>query len=166
MRNVCYLRTFGIRTASDLLRAYEEALRRGRERAEQLHGTSCTNKTSGTDQTSGTAKVVADYQLIEVVALRKALELPDAPTGGPVPVIQAIIDTLPGEEWFAQIRNWRQSEFAAADAWYSYLDGRDWDLTHVHPLPPLVDEAKRPFVSVPVVIDLAHGGSEPAHALT
>ena len=48
-------------------------------------------------------------------------------------MIQTIMDTLPGEEWFAQIRNWRQSEFGAADAWYSYLDGRDWNLTHVDP---------------------------------
>ena len=41
----------------------------------------------------------------------------------PVSPIQTIIDTLPDEEWFMQIRNWRNPEFGAADAWYRYLDG-------------------------------------------
>ena len=42
--------------------------------------------------------------------------------------IQVIIDTLADEEWFVQVRNWHHPEFAATDAWYRYLDGRDWDL--------------------------------------
>jgi hypothetical protein len=42
--------------------------------------------------------------------------------------IQTIIDTLPDEEWFVQVHNWRSSEFGAADAWYSYLDGHDWQV--------------------------------------
>jgi hypothetical protein len=96
-RNLCHLRSFGIRTASDLLQVYEEAIRRG-----------------GDD---------ADRKAAEVDALRAALELPNAPQRPPVCAIQTIIDTLQDEEWFVQVRNWRDSEFGAVNAWYWYLDG-------------------------------------------
>src|SRR3712207_6913643 len=36
--------------------------------------------------------------------------------------------SLPDEEWFVQVRNWRNPEFGAVDAWYWYLDGHDWKL--------------------------------------
>ena len=59
-------------------------------------------------------------------ALRTALALPSGPQKAQVPPIQVIIDTLPDEEWFVQVHNWRNSEFGTADAWYRYLDGLDW----------------------------------------
>jgi hypothetical protein len=100
-RNLCHLRSFGIRTATDLIQAFKEAAERDRL---------CGN--------GGHA---------EVDALRDALEL--RPTPHPiVRSIQTIIDTLPDEEWFVQVHNWRASEFGAADAWYSYLDGHDWQV--------------------------------------
>lgn len=147
MRNLGHLRSFGIRTASDLVQAYDEALRRGRDKAVLL-GERCTEQ------------VVAHHQAAEVGLLRAALDLPDAPTGGSVPAIQTIIDTLTDEEWFKQICNWRRSEFGGPDAWYHYLDGHDWTLTHVEP-PRRVNEAMSPFVSVPVVVDLTDKSSPP-----
>ena len=121
-RNVCHLRSYGIRTATDLLQVYEEALRRG-----------------GDDPRRRAA---------EVDALRLALELPDAPQHPPVRAIQTILDTVQDEEWFVQVRNWRQPEFGAVDSWYSYLDGRDWTLTRVDPIPERVTNALRPFDSI------------------
>src|SRR5262249_29383168 len=66
----------------------------------------------------------ADKQRAEV----EALALPSGPQTGPVPAIQVVIDTLTDEEWYVQLHNWRNSEFAAADSWSRYLDGRDWEL--------------------------------------
>lgn len=123
--NLCHLRRFGIRTASDLLQVYEEALRRG-----------------GDDQASRRA---------EVELLREALELPGAPERTRMRTIQTIIDSLPDEEWFMQIRNWRNPEFGSADAWYFYLDGHDWQLTRSCHVPHRVEEAMRPFESVPMI---------------
>jgi len=120
-RNLGHLRSFGIRTATDLLQAYNQAIRRGRD-------------------DDGTAR--------EVAALRDALELRN-PRHPKVRSIQTIIDTLPDEEWFVQVRNWRCTEFGAVDAWYRYLDGHDWT-TRRSPPPQRVTYALRPFHSVPM----------------
>jgi hypothetical protein len=120
-RNLSHLRSFGIRTATDLLQAYNQALRRG-----------------GDD----------DSKAREVAALRDALEL-RSPRHPKVRSIQTIIDTLPDEEWFVHVRNWRCTEFGAADAWYRYLDGHDWT-TRYSPPPKRVTNALRPFDSVPM----------------
>jgi hypothetical protein len=40
--------------------------------------------------------------------------------------IQGMLDTLPYEEWFTQIRNWRSS--GSCDSWCWFIDGR-----HPHP---------------------------------
>jgi hypothetical protein len=122
--NLCYLRSFGIRTATDLMQAYEQALRRG-----------------GKDPVRRAA---------EVELLRNALELPGSPRRS-VWTIQSIIDTLHDEEWFMQVRNWRNSEFGAFDAWYWYLDGNDWMLTHTKELPRRVKQAMCQFESVPMI---------------
>lgn len=135
-RNLGHLRTFGIRTATDLLQAYEQALRRGRDRESRAR---------------------------EVRLLRDALELPGAPRSTQVLTIQIIIDTLPDEEWFVQLRNWRNPEFNAVDAWYWYLDGRDWTLTRTHELPPRVEHAKSSFASVPLIAVSDPGGVDRAH---
>ncbi|MGD9704544.1 MAG: hypothetical protein AB7Q42_07725 [Acidimicrobiia bacterium] len=124
-RNLCHLRSFGIRTATDLLQAYEQALRRG-----------------GEDPARRAA---------EIAALRVALDLPHAPQHATTRSIQLIIDTLPDEEWFVQVRNWRRPEFGAADAWYSYLDGHDWTLQCPAQLPKRVQEAMCQFVSMPMI---------------
>jgi hypothetical protein len=39
--------------------------------------------------------------------------------------IQGMLDTLPDEEWFTQIHNWRSSEFGSCDSWCWFIDGRD-----------------------------------------
>jgi hypothetical protein len=122
-RNLCHLRSYGVRTATDLLQVYEQAIGRG------------------TDAASRAA---------EVDALRIALDLPDAPQRANVRAIQTIIDTLPDEEWFVQIRNWRCPEFGAVDSWYSYLDGHDWTLMRPHALPKRVEHAKRPLLAIPM----------------
>jgi hypothetical protein len=119
--NLGHLRSFGIRTATDLLQAYNQALRRGRD---------------------------DDGKVREVAALRDALEL-RSPRHPKVRSIQTIIDTLPDEEWFVQVRNWRCTEFGAADAWYRYLDGHDWT-TQYSPPPKRLTNALRPFDSVPM----------------
>jgi hypothetical protein len=119
--NLGHLRSFGIRTATDLLQAYNQALRRGRD---------------------------DDGKAREVAALRDALEL-RSPRHPKVRSIQTIIDTLPDEEWFVQVRNWRCTEFGAADAWYRYLDGHDWT-TQYSPPPKRLTNALRPFDSVPM----------------
>ena len=120
--NLCHLRFFGIRTASDLLQVYEQALLRG------------------TDDASSAE---------EIRLLRGALELPSAPSGSGVHSIQTIIDSLPDEEWFVQVRNWRNPEFGAVDAWYRYLDGHDWTTVEAH-VPERVTHAKSAFRSVPM----------------
>ena len=138
-RNLCHLRSYGIRTASDLVQAYEQALRRGRDRAGRELGDAAP------------ARCVAEYEAAEVDALRAALDLPDAPQRAGVRTIQTIIDTLPDEEWFVQVRNWRNPEFGAVDAWYSYLDGHDWNLTRSTQVPDRVTQAKLPLSSVALV---------------
>ncbi len=120
-RNLCHLRCFGIRTATDLVQVYEQALRRGRPKSLQA----------------------------EVAILRRALALPTGPQDAPIPPIQVILDTLPDEEWFVQVRNWRDPEFGAVDAWYRYLDGHDWQLQHT-PVPRHVTRAMRALPTVPV----------------
>ena len=122
-RNLCHLRSFGIRTASDLLQVYEEAIRRGGDSP--------------------------DRKAAEVDALRAALELPNAPKRPPVRAIQTIIDTLQDEEWFVQVRNWRGSEFGAVNAWYWYLDG--CQLVYSDAVPERVASALCPFETVRMV---------------
>jgi hypothetical protein len=122
--NLAHLRSYGIRTATDLFQVYEQALRRG-----------------GDDPVARKA---------EVDALRAALELRSKTDDSKVSSIQTIIDTLPDEEWFVQIRNWRASEFGAADSWYHYLDGHDWDTQSPTVLAKRVEEAMREFESIPM----------------
>ena len=117
-QNLFHLRRYGIRTATDLLQAYDQAIRRG-----------------GGDHGKEQA---------EVEALRTALELPSKPENAPISPIQMIIDTLPDEEWFTQIRNWRNPEFGAADSWYWYLDGVGMSPLRA-PLPERVKRSKRQF---------------------
>ena len=117
-QNLFHLRRYGIRTATDLLQAYDQAIRRG-----------------GGDH---------DKEQAEVQALRTALELPSKPVNAPVSPIQMIIDTLPDEEWFTQIRNWRNPEFGAADSWYWYLDGVGMSPLRA-PLPERVKRSRRQF---------------------
>jgi hypothetical protein len=121
-RNLCHLRSFGIRTATDLLQAFDQAWARGGNEAEKL---------------------------AEVNALREALELRMAPDPT-VRSIQTIIDTLHDEEWFVQVQNWRSTEFGAADAWYWYLDGHNWDVQHATP-PERLQPEKRPLRCMPMV---------------
>jgi len=120
-RNLGHLRSFGIRTATDLLQAYREAIRRG------------------TDEES---------RAREVASLRDALELRN-PRHPKVRSIQTIIDTLPDEEWFVQVRNWRCTEFGAVDAWYWYLDGHGWATRRSRP-PERVRRALHLFDSLPM----------------
>ena len=153
-RNLCHLRSYGIRTASDLVQAYEQALRRGRERAGRELGDVAP------------AVRVAEYEAAEVDALRAALDLPDAPQRAGVRTIQTIIDTLPDEEWFVQVRNWRNPEFGAVDAWYSYLDGHDWNLTRSTQVPDRVTQAKLPLSSVALVqLPVSGNGHVPPEAV-
>jgi hypothetical protein len=132
-RNLSHLRSFGIRTATDLLQAYNQALRRGRD---------------------------DDSKAREVAALRDALEL-RSPRHPKVRSIQTIVDTLPDEEWFVQVRNWRCTEFGAVDAWYRYLDGHDWT-TRYSPPPKRVTNALSPFDSVP----MANASKDPLARVT
>ena len=46
-----------------------------------------------------------------------------APDGSGYLPVQGMLDTLPDEEWFTQIRNWRWSEFGACESWCWYIDG-------------------------------------------
>ena len=124
--NLAHLRSYGIRTATDLLAAYEQAVRRGNG--------------------------VKEVQWAEVRALRHALKLPTGSHDSTVSSIQTIIDTLPDEEWFVQVRNWRDPEFSGFASWYSYLDGDG----RVHrpsrsELPTRVAAALVPPPSVPMV---------------
>ncbi len=140
-RNLDHLRAYGIRTATDLLQAYEQALRRGTERA----------ALDGCDEDDpAVRRMTAVHRAAEVGALREALDLPGAPRRGGVYTIQTIIDTLPDEEWFVQVRNWRDTEFGAIDAWYHHLDGSGWTLTPTPELPRRVTRAMQPFTSVPM----------------
>jgi hypothetical protein len=122
--NLCHLRSYGIRTATDLLEVYHQALRRG-----------CDNP---------------DRRAAEVNALRTALELPNGPRDRQVRTIQTIIDTLPDEEWFVQVRNWRRPEFGSFDSWYRYLDGTGWQLRDKLPLPARVTEAMQQLEPIPM----------------
>jgi hypothetical protein len=125
-RNLGHLRSFGIRTATDLVQVYEQALRRG------------------TDPFRRAA---------EVKLLRDALDLPDAPHRTEVRTIQTIIDTLADEEWFVQVRNWRNPEFGAIDAWYWYLDGQGWTPRRTIDIPQRVKRAMTPLRSVHIIAD-------------
>jgi hypothetical protein len=141
------------------VQAYVEALRRGEDRAKADHERSASSQ-------GPEAAEVARFQAAEVRALCEALEPPDAPGRGTVWTIQTIIDTVSDEEWFVQIRNWRASEFGAANAWYLYLDGHDWTLTpaalprHIRTMthPPrtisIADESGSAVQPVPATIDL------------
>ncbi len=121
--NLCHLRAFGIRTATDLLQVYDQAIRRGggSRAAEQA----------------------------EVELLRKALELPSKPDDTPISTIQTMIDTLPDEEWFTQVRNWRNSEFGKPDSWYWYLNGEGWTPRRAW-VPGRVEQAKATFRACPM----------------
>jgi hypothetical protein len=122
--NLAHLRTYGIRTATDLLEAYKEALRRG-----------------GEDEAARRA---------EVDALRRALDLRGDGSTTQVYSSQTIIDTLPDEEWFVQVQNWRASEFGGFESWYTYLDGHDWNLQTARDIPPRLNEARTPFAPIPM----------------
>ena len=65
-----------------------------------------------------------------------------------------IIDTLPDEEWFTQIRNWRNPEFGAADSWYWYLDGVGMSPLRA-PLPERVERSKRQFDAYSMAVSKA-----------
>jgi hypothetical protein len=113
--NMRHLRRFGIRTASDLLQIYEAAVERGEQEAAAAVGH--TN-----DETSTTAVRRAVQR--EVDQLRRALSRDGmAPDDSGYLPIQGMLDTLPDEEWFTQIRNWRCSEFGACESWCWYIDG-------------------------------------------
>jgi hypothetical protein len=62
-----------------------------------------------------------------VALVRRALRLPSrastANDEGARIEVQMLIDTLSDEEWFTQIRNWRDSEFGTAVATRVHLDG-------------------------------------------
>jgi hypothetical protein len=120
--NLARLRTYGIRTATDLLQEYNEALRRG-----------------GDNDAARTA---------EIEAFRRALDLRGDGSKTHVYPIQTIIDTLADEEWFVPLRNWRASEFGDFDAWYTYLDGHDWQLQTATDIPPRVNAALQPFEAI------------------
>jgi hypothetical protein len=124
--NLAHLRSYGIRTATDVLQVYQEAIRRGGGHPGAVRA--------------------------EVDALRSALELRGAAAAdSKVCSIQTIIDTLPDEEWFAQIRNWRASEFGAVDSWYHYLDGHDWLVQYQKKgLPKRVKAALEAVPSIPM----------------
>jgi hypothetical protein len=122
--NMAKLRSSGIRTASDLIQVYQQALRRG-----------------GNDEAA---------QKAEVEALRGALDLRDDGATTKVYSIQTIIDTLPDEEWFVQISNWRATEFGAVDSWYHYLDGHDWEPQHPPDYPPRVEQALQKLPAIPM----------------
>ena len=83
-----------------------------------------------------------------------ALELPSRPEDSPVSTIQTIIDTLPDEEWFAQVRNWRNPEFGAPDSWYWYLDGNGWTPQRAW-IPGRVERAKAPLRAYPIAPERA-----------
>ena len=114
--NLVRLRRFGIRNASDLLQAYEAAVSRGMQEADA----------AATAQGLPAAEpgVVRETIRREVDQLRATLSTsamaPDRT--GYLPV-QGMLDTLPDEEWFTQIRNWRWSEFGACESWCWYIDG-------------------------------------------
>ena len=122
--NLSHLRSYGIRTATDLLQAYDQAIRRG----------------------AGDR----DREQDEVDLLRAALELPSKPDDAPISTIQTIIDTLPDEEWFVQVRNWRNPEFGAPDSWYWYLDGSGWTPRRAR-VPGRVERRQGPVPSLPDV---------------
>ena len=122
--NMAKLRSYGIRTASDLIQVYRQAVRRG-----------------GDDEAAQNA---------EVEALRAALDLRTDGATTKVYSIQTVIDTLPDEEWFVQISNWRATEFGAVDSWYHYLDGHDWEPQHPTDYPPQVEEALAKLPAIPM----------------
>ena len=139
--NLCHLRSFGIRTASDLMRAYEEALRRGEDAARLVASSAGLTRPYVLER--------AAWQRSEVEELRAALALPH-PQVGRAGTIQTVIDTLTNDQWYEQIRNWRRPEFDSVDAWYRYLDGHDWGLMVAAELPQRVRDATRPFETVPL----------------
>ena len=58
-----------------------------------------------------------------------------------------------------QVRNWRNPEFGAVDAWYSYLDGHDWNLTRSTQVPDRVTQAKLLLSSVALGSQLPVSGN-------
>jgi hypothetical protein len=85
-----------------------------------------------------------------------------------------MIDTLPDEEWFTQLRNWRDSEFGKASSWHLVVTA---DKPYPHfpsyvpteirrpnaPLRRLVRAESRtksfPMSDTPPEIDLRNGGA-------
>ncbi len=114
--NLARLRRFGIRNASDLLQAYEAAVSRGMQEADAA--------ATAQGLPAADPGVVREAVRREVDQLRATLSTsamaPDRT--GYLPV-QGMLDTLPDEEWFTQIRNWRWSEFGACESWCWYIDG-------------------------------------------
>ena len=109
--NLRHLRRYGIRNATDLIQAFDEAVHRG-EALAALH-----------DETDRAA--VRRYVQAEVDQLRETLTTDGMPRDtktGYFP-IQGMLDTLPDEEWFTQIRNWRRSAFGRCESWHWYVDG-------------------------------------------
>ncbi|MDY7101024.1 MAG: hypothetical protein S0880_07535, partial [Actinomycetota bacterium] len=119
-----HLRRYGIRTASDLFQAYTAALERGRREGERLAAQRRPADAALVD-------LVAEMQREEVDLLRRTLRLPGGGPAGsstgrdeaPGADVQLLVDTLSDEEWFTQIRNWRDSEFGTAMATRAHLDG-------------------------------------------
>ncbi len=132
--NLCHLRAYGIRTATDLLQAYDQAVRRGGGSRER--------------------------EQAEVELLRMALELPSKPDDAPISTIQTMIDTLGDEEWFTQVRNWHNSEFGKPDSWYWYLSGEGWTPRRAW-VPGLVEQAKAPFRACPMAQPVAPTAAVP-----
>ncbi len=118
-QNLFHLRRYGIRTATDLLQAYDQAIRRG--------GVSWQGAGRGRGPAQGPR------------AAEQALE------NAPISPIQMIIDTLPDEEWFTQIRNWRNPEFGVADSRNWYSDGVGMSPLRA-PLPERVKRSRRASV--------------------
>jgi len=115
--NLVRLRRFGIRNASDLVQSYEAAVARGMQEAEAAATAKGLHSAAPGD--------VRESIRREVDQLRTTLSTSAmAPDGSGYLPVQGMLDTLPDEEWFTQIRNWRWSEFGACEAWCWYIDGR------------------------------------------
>jgi hypothetical protein len=108
--NLAHLRQFGIRNASDLIQAYDAAVRRGKAEACAI----------GAD--AGTTRTLVAREVDQLLTTLTTDTMPRHATTGYL-AIQGMIDTLPDEEWFTHIRNWRRSEFGRNDSWRWFVDG-------------------------------------------
>ena len=116
---------FGIRTATDLVQVYEQALRRG-----------------GTDPARRQSRGRAAARRAgpaERAAPRRSCA-PSRPSSTRCPTRSGSCRSATGAT----------SEFGAVDAWYRYLDGRDWTPRRMR-APKRVKQAMRPLESVPMI---------------